>query len=158
MMKRKLVTIVSIIGIIALVWIILYFFGPNSNERYMTTDFDMDRLDDGTFQITGLWDEDNKKSCRYVVIKPKYTTDMGQVMNISAIGEGAFEGLTIMDTVYIPTSVEKVGRNAFAGCTGLTKVNYQGDEQSFKEILIESGNDALGGADISYNAEIPGID
>lgn len=58
---------------------------------------------------------------------------------VETIGNTAFQNSTIT-SVTIPASVTEIGSNAFAGCTNLTSVNYEGD---WSNLTIQSGNPAV---------------
>lgn len=60
-------------------------------------------------------------------------------VTVTTIGTDAFLGLNIT-SVTIPDSVTEIGANAFAGCTNLTSVNYEGD---WSNLTIQSGNPAV---------------
>lgn len=60
-------------------------------------------------------------------------------VTVTTIGTDAFLGLNIT-SVTIPDSVTEIGSNAFAGCTNLTSVNYEGD---WSKLTIQSGNPAV---------------
>lgn len=60
-------------------------------------------------------------------------------VTVTTIGTDAFLGLNIT-SVTIPASVTEIGSNAFAGCTNLTSVNYEGD---WSNLTIQSGNPAV---------------
>ena len=60
-------------------------------------------------------------------------------VTVTTIGTDAFLGLNIT-SVTIPDSVTEIGSNAFAGCTNLTSVNYEGD---WSNLTIQSGNPAV---------------
>lgn len=47
---------------------------------------------------------------------------------------------TTITSVTIPANVTEIGSNAFAGCTNLTSVNYEGD---WSNLTIQSGNPAV---------------
>jgi hypothetical protein len=139
--------------------IALYLWGPNSKDRYMTTDFNLKLTDvTGEFYVESIWDLVEEKSCRYVVIKPQYVTDQGEVMKITEIGEEAFKNLDVMQTVYIPLTVEKIDKNAFSGCTGLRVVNFQGTASQWNNIVVENGNEVLKNAEVNYQIDVPDID
>ena len=42
---------------------------------------------------------------------------------LASIGEGAFEGCAMLDSIVIPEDVEVIGANAFLGCTALEVIN-----------------------------------
>lgn len=58
---------------------------------------------------------------------------------VETIGNTAFENSAVT-SVTIPASVTEIGSNAFAGCTNLTSVNYEGD---WSNLTIQSGNPAV---------------
>lgn len=60
-------------------------------------------------------------------------------VTVTTIGTDAFLGLNIT-SVTIPASVTEIGANAFAGCTNLTSVHYEGD---WSNLTIQSGNPAV---------------
>lgn len=60
-------------------------------------------------------------------------------VTVTTIGTDAFLGLNIT-SVTIPANVTEIGSNAFAGCTNLTSVNYEGD---WSNLTIQSGNPAV---------------
>lgn len=59
---------------------------------------------------------------------------------VTKIGEDALKDNTTITSVTIPDSVTEIGSNAFAGCTNLTRVNYEGD---WSKLTIQSGNPAV---------------
>ena len=59
---------------------------------------------------------------------------------VTKIGEAALKDHTTITSVTIPASVTEIGSNAFAGCTNLTSVNYEGD---WSNLTIQSGNPAV---------------
>lgn len=58
---------------------------------------------------------------------------------VTTIGNAAFRDSSVT-SVTIPASVTEIGSNAFAGCTNLTNVNYEGD---WSNLTIQSGNPAV---------------
>lgn len=58
---------------------------------------------------------------------------------VTTIGNAAFQNSAVT-SVTIPASVTEIGSNAFAGCTNLTSVNYEGD---WSNLTIQSGNPAV---------------
>lgn len=59
---------------------------------------------------------------------------------VTKIGEDALKDNTTITSVTIPANVTEIGANAFAGCTNLTSVNYEGD---WSNLTIQSGNPAV---------------
>ena len=60
-------------------------------------------------------------------------------ITVETIGHFAFQDSAVT-SVTIPASVTEIGSNAFAGCTNLTSVNYEGD---WSNLTIQSGNPAV---------------
>lgn len=58
---------------------------------------------------------------------------------VTTIGNAAFRDSSVT-SVTIPASVTEIGANAFAGCTNLTSVTYEGD---WSNLTIQSGNPAV---------------
>lgn len=58
---------------------------------------------------------------------------------VTTIGNAAFRDSSVT-SVPIPASVTEIGSNAFAGCTNLTSVHYEGD---WSNLTIQSGNPAV---------------
>lgn len=71
---------------------------------------------------------------------------------LTVIEYGTFYNCGNLSDITIPNSVDFVGESAFAGCEGLTDVYYTGTEEEWKDITIESGNDALLNAKIHFEA------
>lgn len=86
-------------------------------------------FDETTGTITGYVESDT------VVVIPSKINGV----TVTTIGTDAFLGLNIT-SVTIPASVTEIGSNAFAGCTNLTSVNYEGD---WSNLTIQSGNPAV---------------
>ena len=57
---------------------------------------------------------------------------------VVSIGNEAFKDNTTMTTLTLPCSIERIGSNAFSGCTGLTTLNYE------MEFVPELGTNAFG--------------
>lgn len=60
-------------------------------------------------------------------------------VTVETIGNAAFRDSSVT-SVTIPASVTEIGSNAFAGCTNLTSVHYEGD---WSNLTIQSGNPAV---------------
>ena len=106
--------------------------------------------EDGTLTISGAgrldsrpW-EDYMQSIKRVVI--------GE--GVRHIGSRQFCYCTNLTEVTIPASIMSIEWEAFAGCTALTNVHFAGTEERWDTITIETGNDALKNATITYGNEI----
>ena len=91
-----------------------------------TSKFDFDKT---TETITGYNGTDT------VVVIPSKINGI----TVKTIGNTAFQNSAVT-SVTIPASVTEIGSNAFAGCTNLTSVNYEGD---WSNLTIQSGNPAV---------------
>ena len=74
------------------------------------------------------------------------------------ITEGVFANCKNLTSVIIPYSVTKVDKNAFSGCESLITVHYDGLEEEWNEIVIESGNDKLKSAVVYWIIPLPTLD
>lgn len=70
---------------------------------------------------------------------------------VTALEEYLFEHCTSLTSVTIPASVTSVGEWAFYKCTSLKTVYYKGTKTSWAAVSIESYNDPLTAAAVSYN-------
>ncbi|MBO4380923.1 MAG: leucine-rich repeat protein, partial [Clostridia bacterium] len=61
------------------------------------------------------------KTADTLVLPDKYTKD-GITYRVTEIGNSVFENFTALKTVYLPATLEKIGSNAFAGCTLLEEL------------------------------------
>lgn len=73
------------------------------------------------------------------------------------ISDSAFEHRTSVTSLTIPDSVTSIGVSAFWDCSALSDVYYDGSEEDWKAITIETGNDSLSNATIHYNDTNPTI-
>lgn len=83
-------------------------------------------------------------------------TDLYEVeirASISAIPTSFFAGCSALHTVKIPDSVERIDTDAFYNCFSLTNVFYEGSEESWNQIDISSGNDALYNANVEFHVQ-----
>ena len=91
----------------------------NKNENTETLTVDEEN---GTATFIGVESQDEAGSVETVEIPEAVTGESGDVYTVNEIAESAFEDMTSIQTVVIPSSVEKIGANAFKGCTGLTSI------------------------------------
>lgn len=63
--------------------------------------------------------------------------------SVISISERAFEGCRGLTEVIIQDSVINIGSGIFEGCNNLTKIYYQGTENNWKTINIDSNNSVL---------------
>ena len=55
-------------------------------------------------------------------------------------------------SVDLPQSVAKIGSSAFNGCSHLRNVRFKGNQSLWNLVVIESGNDVIRDAKITFNA------
>lgn len=106
-----------------------------------STGLEFESNDDGTCYLVGMGDCTDE----YIVI-PSVSPDGDIVMGIDG---SSFSDETIT-AIYIPETVEEIGRNAFKNCDNLTDVYFGADEDAWNEISIGRGNDALLDAEIHF--------
>ena len=73
---------------------------------------------------------------------------------VTAIGEFAFYNCANLEYIILPKSVTRIDEKAFSGCTKLAKIYYEGSEEDFAEIIIntdDGSNENLTNAEIYYN-------
>ena len=67
------------------------------------------------------------------------------------LADGIFEQCLSLEEIYISRNVEAVCQNAFNDCPGLTDVYYDGTQEDWEKMVIDSGNDSLENVTIHYN-------
>ena len=75
---------------------------------------------------------------------------------LSTISSAIFSGCSNLTSVTIPESVTSIIQYAFNNCYSLNQIYYKGSETEWKGIYIESGNDYLKSASISYSKCVTG--
>ena len=83
-----------------------------------------------------------------------YCSSLGTIVipeSVSVIESSAFRscGLT---SVTLPSDLVKIGSGAFEDCSRLTSVSFRGNQALWNQMVIESNNESLTGARISFNA------
>ena len=72
--------------------------------------------------------------------------------SVTDIGAYAFEGCTGLESVMIPDSVTSICASAFYKCSNLKDVYYNGTENRWSSINIDSDNECLIGATIHFGS------
>ncbi|MGN0489775.1 MAG: leucine-rich repeat protein [Ruminococcus sp.] len=73
--------------------------------------------------------------------------------NVASIGDYTFFSCSDLASVTIGKKLSSIGKNAFGSCLSLKDVYYQGTEQEWNNISIDSSNSILTGATIHYNSD-----
>ena len=68
---------------------------------------------------------------------------------VEVFGKGAFQN-TDFEKLTLPKSLKEIKENCFKDCENLKEIYYEGTEEEFKNIVIESGNENLTDAKIYY--------
>jgi|GEM_PF-3788278 len=71
--------------------------------------------------------------------------------SVTQIGDYAFDGCSNLTSVMIPDSVTSIGYGAFYGCNALTDVYFDGTEDEWGRIEIDSYNVSLNNTTIHFN-------
>jgi len=74
---------------------------------------------------------------------------------VTAIKELAFDYCSNLTQIFISEGVKSIGKDAFAYCNSMTDIYYSGNEEEWKKIKIDEGNDPIAAATIHYNSETP---
>ena len=69
---------------------------------------------------------------------------------ISVISESTFAGCSELQSITVYSLVKSISENAFNGCIALSSVCYDGSSTDWEQVTIESGNDILDSASISF--------
>ena len=80
-----------------------------------------------------------------------YLKNINIPSGVQAIGASVFKNCSQLKTIVIPSGVTIIGSSAFENCDNLTNVYFTGTQSEWNSIIIESGNEALTSATISFN-------
>ena len=69
---------------------------------------------------------------------------------VIGITDEAFQGEAQLEEIIIPSTITSIGKNAFSGCTGITKVTFHGTKEEWEKIYIQDGNECLTDAAITF--------
>ena len=99
----------------------------NDNTGILTVD-----EEEGTATFTGVeaQEEDDVVETVEIPETVTVTNDEGEEeeVPVTRIAENAFEDMTTIETVVIPSTIEEIGADAFKGCTGLTSLYVYNEE------------------------------
>ena len=65
------------------------------------------------------------------------------IIQLSKICRNTFDGCRNLKTIYIPIEIKTIENSAFAGCTSLENVCYQGTKPQWQKIKVEPNNENL---------------
>ena len=71
--------------------------------------------------------------------------------SVTVIGSYAFSNCSSLESITISDSVTNIGGQAFEGCDSLSTIYYQGTEEQWNSITINSGNESLLNANVIFN-------
>jgi len=75
------------------------------------------------------------------------------ITNATQIPYGAFYNCKNLTSITIPKTVSSIGKNVFLNCVSIKKVLFNGTDEEWKKIKVETtGNETLLNADIYYNS------
>lgn len=82
-----------------------------------------------------------------------YECKLSSGLNVfgGVIYQSMFENCTHLHIIHIPKHIESIQENAFAGCSNLGTVYFEGTKEQWDAISISAGNDVLSEATIYYN-------
>ncbi len=98
--------------------------------------------DGKSFYVAGIWNLENRTNMKI----PEYHKGLF----VTGINDYAFAAQGEMTSVYIPWSVTVIEEGAFAECTNLALVQFEGTEGDWNNIKINSDNNQLIKANIEY--------
>ncbi|MBE6583443.1 MAG: leucine-rich repeat domain-containing protein [Ruminococcaceae bacterium] len=139
-MKKRALALLSLLLCLILVLSSCNIFGSDKDEKESedegTEGLEYQKLDDGTYAVVAIDDEDVKT----ITIPKKYKKKA-----VTQIAPSAFEGLEKLKKVTIPDSVTYIGDSAFKDCPNLKDV-------SLSKNLAGIGNNVFDGCySLAYN-------
>lgn len=99
--------------------------------------------------IEGLYDGNSYEKVQ-IPSDITITSFISENFKIIGIKEKAFYNFDRIKEISIPQTIAIIEDNAFMGCTGIVKVNYEGTRDEWNQIVIGVGNDALTNVDINF--------
>ena len=118
----------------------------------------------GTAEYIGVEPQDDGEGVAVVEIPETVTVtnDEGEEEEIpvTKIAESAFEDMTTIETVVIPSTIEEIGADAFKGCTGLKELYVYVEEpiDLTQTAASARGMDAAAGGDDTLDPVFDGVD
>lgn len=103
---------------------------------YNRLDFDGDEYYDSELEVT--YCEENSPMTQYFgkVSIPEEVTYEGETLKVTAIGNHAFYGCPMLTAVFIPSSVNRIGEDAFYDCHGLMNLYCYAETVPYTESRI----------------------
>ncbi len=94
---------------------------------------EFEELSNGTYEVSGLVDDDLKETLTEVTIPSTYNGE-----NVTSIGDYAFDNCSALATITIPDSVTSIGDNAFYDCDSLTSITIPDSVTSIGDYAFSS--------------------
>ncbi len=127
------------------------YYAPVNNYHYRSENPYMDGE-----AVDGLPPEDGYYYFRYYI--PSSLKRVA-VTGTESVKDYALRNCGFIESIIIDTAVTSIGVEAFYGCTALAEVYYLGAEESWSDVSVDSGNDALSSAELYfYSEQEPGKD
>jgi len=114
--------------------------------------------------IVASWNSDQKKltismevkelpnnAARTIVVMKDHIDDVKKIefdmkgVTLTAIGDEAFKEMKNLETIYLPSTVEYIGYEAFCDCEKLSDINVYPSEKVLPESLVTIGGRAFSG-------------
>ena len=85
------------------------------------------------------------------IIIPNSVTSIKGAKSYAYREDAAFYNCTSLKTVVIGTGITSLEQYVFYSCTYITQVNYTGSEEQWNIVNIQTGNDPIKKAPITFN-------
>ncbi len=108
-------------------FILSMFAMSNMSAQIIYDYFEYTIIGDGEVELTGVENFDDWSNIGTIVFVPETIYDEnGSEYTVTAIGEGAF-ATSLIESIWLPSTIKKIGDAAFCCCESLVYVNYDGE-------------------------------
>jgi len=83
----------------------------------------------------------NNKNVETLVIPSSYTSADGLQLDVIEISDNVFNGYTNMTTLYLPSTIKKIGSGAFKNCTVLRNIYSSESTENIKTAFVDDTKD-----------------